>query len=155
MKTAHYFITAGLAVLMACKQNKAIKLSGEVTPESVTQPVPQQECFTYVKNRDTVTLSLTQTDSTLTGNLSYLLFEKDKNTGTVSGKILGDTILLDYTFNSEGVSSKRQVAYLKLNNTLVEGFADAEEKNNVMVFKNRSDLSFEKTGIVLRKIPCK
>ncbi len=155
MKTILYFLTAGAAMLMACSDSKKIKLSSDTPPETVTEAMPQQECYTYIKNRDTVTLSITPTDSTVTGNLSYQLFEKDKNTGTVSGKMLGDTILLDYTFQSEGVTSKRQVAYLKLNDTLVEGFADSEEKNNAMVFKNRSDLRFEKTGIVLKKAVCK
>jgi hypothetical protein len=155
MKKEFYLLMAATLLVIACKESKKIKLTNNAPAETAMQAMPQQDCYTYVKNRDTVTLSLTHADSSLTGNLTYQLFEKDKNKGVVSGKVLGDTILLDYTFNSEGLSSKRQVAYLKQNDTLVEGFAEVEEKNGGMVFKNRADLKFQRSGIVLNKIDCK
>jgi hypothetical protein len=43
-------------------------------------------------------------DLSVVGNLCYRFFEKDKNDGTVIGKLQGDTLIADYTFMSEGVT---------------------------------------------------
>lgn len=132
------FLSFG-TTLMAC-QNKA--------PETI-----QQECYAYIENRDTVLLTIKTTGLQVSGNLKYNLFEKDRNAGSVVGKIMGDTLLMNYSFESEGMKSVRQVAFLKKGDLLIEGFADVQEKDSTVIFKHLADLKFNST-IVLKKTNC-
>ena len=112
-----------------------------------------QNCYTYIKNRDSILLSTKTSGSRISGNLEYNLYEKDRNSGTVAGEVHGDTLLLNYTFGSEGRQSVRQLAFLKQGNTLMEGYADLEEIEDTVVFKHPEDLKFSK-AMVLEKTGC-
>ncbi len=111
-------------------------------------------CYAYYKNRDTVELSVVTSGKQISGTLKYQLFEKDRNNGTITGEIKGDTLLANYTFNSEGRESQRQVAFLRTGDQLVEGYAEVEEKGGKTVFKDTKNLKFE-SGIVLDAVACK
>lgn len=83
----------------------------------------QQECYNYMVNGDTVVLTIKWLDSNrFTGTMRYQLKEKDRNIGTLEGKRTGQILLADYTFSSEGLTSKRQVAFKKMADYLVEGY---------------------------------
>ena len=123
-------------------QNKATALSSART------------CYTYTKNRDTVLLSYERKNNTITGELSYNLFEKDKNSGKIDGIIKGDTILADYTATGEGMSYVRQVAFLKNGKHLEEGYADMKDEGGKMVFNNLTELKFS-NAIDLEEGECK
>ena len=111
-------------------------------------------CYSYVNNKDSVTMNIDINDNTVTGELEYRLYEKDSNTGTIQGIIKGDTLFAEYSFISEGISSVREVAFLKKGNNWVEGFGDVEENNGKMIFKDISALQFN-SNIVLAEVPCK
>ncbi|MBG6235525.1 hypothetical protein IWX76_002093 [Pedobacter sp. CAN_A7] len=130
------------AVLTACQQkpNNPVEIDSVAEEKKLTGNV--EECYTYIKNRDTVALTMSQVGTAITGRLTYKLFEKDKNEGRVVGKIKGDTLLLDYTFASEGTTSQRPVAFLKQDDQLIEGFGPAETRK------------YDTNGIVLEKIAC-
>ena len=83
----------------------------------------------------------------------YNFFEKDKNSGTVSGMFKGDTLYADYTFQSEGTSSVRETVFIKKGNTLVEGFGEITEKDNKQIFKDKKALKFDES-VVLNKVEC-
>ena len=85
------------------------------------------------------------------GDLTYKLFEKDKNFGTIEAVVHGDTIIGTYKFSSEGKLSEREVAFLKQGSDLVEGFAPMNE--NGTKFTSKADLDF--TGIVLQSDNCR
>jgi hypothetical protein len=82
----------------------------------------------------------------------YQLKERDRNNGTLQGTIKGDTLIADYTFSSEGMVSVRQVAFLKQQEGLREGFGELKQKNNQWVFANPRALQF--TGFVLTPAAC-
>lgn len=111
-------------------------------------------CYTYSKDSSNVMMRITKNGNLITGDLVYDYFEKDKNTGTLKGQMQGDTLFAEYSFMSEGMSSVREVAFLKKENELIEGFGNMEEKAGKMVFKNKSALKFEK-NITLKKSDCK
>lgn len=112
-----------------------------------------KKCYAYY-NRDTVELSIVTAGKQISGTLRYQLFEKDKNNGTITGEIMGDTLLANYTFNAEGRESERQVAFLRKGEQLIEGYTDVEEKNGKVVFKDASKLKFDET-IRLSETPCR
>ena len=161
-------ILIGLALCgsMFARQNNADSLDNQDAQNSQKTQIiqnskasadnPQKEtqnCYTYVKNKDTILLSTKESGSSVTGNLEYNLDQKDRNTGSVAGFVHGDTLLLNYTFQSEGRQSVRQLAFLKQGDALIEGYAEVEEKADTVVFKNPRDLKFSK-AMVLEKTGC-
>lgn len=111
------------------------------------------ECYENINGKDTVFLSIFSQSKVITGSLVYNYYEKDKNSGTIKGNMYGDTLIADYIFNSEGVTSTREVAFLKRESAFIEGYGDMQEEGGKMVFTNRSNLSF--SGKPLRMVNCK
>ena len=103
--------------------------------------------------KDTVLLKLNISDSSVKGSLIYHLYQKDKNTGTIEGKLYGDTLITNYQFFSEGIKSIRQVAFLIKSQFITEGYGDVEEKNGRIVFKDPKSLDF-KNGLILKRVDC-
>ncbi|CCH01444.1 hypothetical protein FAES_3436 [Fibrella aestuarina BUZ 2] len=116
--------------------------SSAATPASAPQA---QQCYAYVSARDTVRLTLLPQGDSLTGELTYKLAEKDQNIGTLRGRMRGDTLLARYTFQSEGIESVREVAFLKQADALVEGYGPVAEQNGQQVFADRTKLAFTST----------
>ncbi|MCY1513022.1 hypothetical protein D9M68_475030 [compost metagenome] len=113
----------------------------------------RNECYRYIKGKDTVTLSLLTAGTGVSGRLQYKWFEKDRSTGSLEGKMYGDTLLATYTFDAEGQRSVREVAFLKKEQQVIEGFGPVEDKNGKQRFKNFRKLDFNST-LILDKVPC-
>lgn len=143
--------------LASCQGGTEKKTETEIDSTIVTNSMQLKDatqCFQYIKNRDTATLSIIRSGNRVTGNLTYSLWEKDKNVGTIVGIVKGDTIVADYTFQSEGKNSVRQEVWLKKDEQLIEGFGDVEEVDGKTKFKSIDKLKFENI-LVFNKIDCK
>jgi hypothetical protein len=140
---------------VSCKNEKAQEKIPVVDKEVVIEETVSEECYLGILKKDTFSMSLNIIGNQVSsGKLSYKFFEKDKNEGTLIGEMKGDTLLADYTFMSEGISSVRQIAFLKKGDTYTEGYGDIEETNGKAIFKNTQQLKFDgKT--VLTKVDCK
>jgi len=145
---------ASVAILMACQSKSSNTQSNDSLVNSTKSIATATQCFQSIKNRDSAFLSLKYNDNQLTGSLIYNLYEKDKNNGTLTGIVKGDTIIADYTFQSEGTTSTRQVVWLKQNDQLIEGYGDVSEVDGKTKFKDISKLNF-KQSIVFNKVDCK
>jgi hypothetical protein len=109
-------------------------------------------CFAHL-SKDTVLLLLKTTGTEVRGVLRYTLYEKDLNEGILDGEMKGDTLVANYNFYSEGISSTREVVFLKKNNQLIEGFGETIASEGKQIFKNRGTLDF--TGsLVLTLTEC-
>ncbi|MBA3674588.1 MAG: hypothetical protein H0W75_06465 [Chitinophagaceae bacterium] len=149
MKYIFLFLPVAAILIASCDDNTKQSTNVDKTiSNSVTE-----HCYNYISNKDSVFMHLKMANDSVTGDLIYNYFEKDKNTGTIQGKMKGDTLVADYTFLSEGIESIRQVAFLKRGNDFAEGYGDAEEINNKMVFKKTGTLNF-KTNIILKHVEC-
>jgi hypothetical protein len=146
-----------IALLMAsCRGGTAKKTQAKIDSTIVTNAAAPEavQCYQYIKNRDTATLSLKTEDNKVTGTLGYNLYEKDKNAGSIAGIVKGDTIIANYTFQSEGKTSIREVAFLKKGDQLAEGFGDVQEVKGETKFKDLSKLKFD-GSMTFDKIDCK
>jgi len=114
------------------------------------------ECFTFDDNNgNNGDLLIYGTGSNrVLGKLSYRLSGKDKNYGAFYGYMKGDTIIVDYKFQSEGVYAHREVAWIRKGDQLLEGYGDVYEKNGDVKFKDVSKLTFGKS-IIFNKTVCK
>ena len=136
------------------KQSASISTTTDTTkPVGNNASTPTIFCYSTMNGNDTVVLKTENFPDAVKGNLSYKIFEKDSNKGTIDGKMKGDTLIADYTFMSEGTKSIRQVAFIIKDNIAIEGYGNVEEKDGKTVFKNTGELDFGKS-IGLEKVPC-
>ncbi|WP_448606877.1 hypothetical protein [Paenimyroides ceti] len=107
--------------------------------------------YLYQKEGDTISLQLQVKDSKVTGELVYKLKEKDANTGTIEGEIKDNIIIAFYTFQSEGTTSVRQVAFKFTDKGVVEGYGAVEEKEGKVLFKDINTLNYTDEMILLKQ----
>jgi hypothetical protein len=139
-----FLATGSLALLAACHE-QSTQTAQEPTAAAPTTP----QCYAYRTDTDTVRLTLQTTQATVTGELAYRYFEKDRNRGTIRGTMHGDTLLADYTFQSEGRQSVREVAFLRRDIGFVEGYGPVTEQQGKTVFKLPRTLHFDAKYMLL------
>jgi len=122
--------------------------------EEIQTPRTESDLNCFSKNdRDTIVLSYRSIGDSVSGALQYHISQKDKNTGSFYGRFNGDTLFVEYVFQSEGMDSRRQMAFLKKDNTLIQGFGPTAEQGNRQYFTDKSQLRFD-SGIELKKTSC-
>ncbi len=121
--------------------------------ESIQSNQVPSGCYTMEENGNLVALQLTGASETVSGKLVYALAEKDKNQGFFTGLIEEDYLVGIYTFQSEGVESKREVSFLIKDNQLIEGFGEIETDGDTSKLKDIKTLDFN-SSIVLKETDC-
>lgn len=159
----HLLLFAGLATIMAsCTSNQADKKLADSsamiavdTTFSATNEKPEHSinCYQYIKNKDTASMQLRTNGEEITGFLDYHIWEKDANKGTLSGEMKGDTLIAEYTFDSEGLRSVREIVLLKKDGKFYEGYGPVKEDNGKYRFENRAQLKFD-NNVVFSPKPC-
>ena len=129
------FLCIGL--FYSCKPNskKAEEEVVVIEEETPKEGVPTGDCYLLVQGKDSILIQMVVENNAVAGHLHYRFFEKDKSGGTVFGTMNGDTLIADYKFISEGTESEREVAFVRVGDSLVEGYGDVEESNGRMIFK--------------------
>ena len=137
--------------ILSCKNEDEAKKTTKENSHSINS----ESGFTcYSKqDRDTIVLSFRNISDSVVGTLDYHISQKDKNTGFFYGRFSGDTLFAEFVFESEGMNSRRQMAFLKKDDNLVEGFGPIEEKGNRQYFTDKSQIRFD-SGIELKKTSC-
>lgn len=144
-----------LVVFISCKKTTPAPEIVPNDPKEVEVLEPSgDQCYSSRLNGNIVALSFNvNSHQEVNGKLSYNLTGKDKNEGTLVGNMKGDTLIADYTFISEGVSSVREVVFLQKDGTLIEGYGDVTDANNKVTFKDKKKLKFD-TKNTLTKVDC-
>ena len=119
--------------------------------EAATTPTLKTGCYTYHQNGNEIRLEITNSDNPVAGNLSYAFAEKDKNTGTFLGEFKDNQLVATYTFQSEGLESKRQVAFMLKDKQLVEGYGEMNADGTM--FKDVNSITYSST-MPLSKTDC-
>ncbi|MGI4763022.1 MAG: hypothetical protein ACRYF0_20080 [Janthinobacterium lividum] len=149
MTFSRSLLFAGSLALLAACHEQTTQASQETAAPTPAGP----QCYAYRTETDTVRLTLQTTQPTVTGQLAYRYFEKDRNQGTIKGVMHGDTLLADYTFQSEGSQSVREVAFLRRDIGFVEGYGPVMEQGNKTIFKLPRTLHFD-AKYTLLPVPC-
>lgn len=150
MKTFKILI---LAVLLA-SCNTQVKQTESGTSASVySENTLGTNCYLYAGIMDTISLKMTHTGDSVTGTLVYNFKEKDKNTGTINGRMNGNILIAEYTFLSEGVQSCRQVAFKLEGDKFIEGYGESYSRNDRFFFKYPDSLNFD-SSFKLRETDC-
>lgn len=158
MKKVLIVTTLVLSVFASCKKatdTEPVQITPSPPKEAVIVEPAGDQCYAWRSNGSIIEMSFNvNSHQEVNGKLSYNLVGKDKNEGTLIGNMKGDTLIADYTFNSEGVSSVREVAFLKRENTFIEGYGDIVSANDKVTFKDKTKLQFDPKN-TLTKVDCK
>ncbi len=156
MKKQHLTFTILWLVCLACNNSGKSPKAPGIDPENKAPGLTitdERNCYTGISGTDSVFLTLSRNGDSISGELSYAIFGKDKNKGRFAGRMAGDTLVASYSFVSEGITSIREVAFLKKDGTLTEGFGKVEQVDGGMRFSVPRLLDFSK-GIILRESLC-
>jgi len=140
--------------LTSCKNNtKEQETTEEKEVMTTEEPSAMLEvgCYSYNTNNNNVNLEITSLDNGVSGKLTYALAEKDSNSGTFNGELSDDKLIGEYTFMSEGVESKREVAFMIKDNQLIEGYGELNETGTAFV--DKSNINYTST-MPLSKTDC-
>lgn len=148
----------GLILLGACNSFQNTKTVADNNTDTLIANVPDnlQEmngCYLSILRNDSAFLKLSINKGLVKGTLNFNYSEKDKNTGTISGRIQDSLLLADYTFMSEGKTSVREVAFKIGADRLVEGYGDLNMKGDTVRFIDISQLKFQE-GSPFIKVKC-
>ena len=89
-------------------------------------------------------MSLNHAGDSVSGSLSYNWYEKDDNSGTFKGAVKNDTVIVaNYTFQSEGTTSVRQVAFKIKDSILQQGYGELIMKNDTLFFRDVNLIIFD------------
>ncbi|CAG4992852.1 hypothetical protein DYBT9275_01054 [Dyadobacter sp. CECT 9275] len=127
--------------------------SRTANPTKAVENFETFSCYTYTFKKDTAFMKLNITDTIVTGDLEYSLFEKDKNDGKLKGTLNGDTLWAAYSFISEGVESTREMVFLRKGDDWLEGFGKMEDKAGTSTFADKNQLRFRK-GLLFKRTEC-
>ena len=158
MKNFLLFSSIVLLAITSCK-NETKNEDSEILPPAEADIMendvnfPEIACYRFISAKDTILLQMEKMDDEVAGTLSYNYFEKDKNDGTFEGTMVGDTLYADYTFNSEGSTSVREIMFVQKGNKLIEGYADVEETDGKMKFKDNAKFTLN-DAMALEEINC-
>ena len=132
-----------LASVIACKNNSE--------SETGQKSILEIGCYAYKNDGDEIKMEITEINDKITGNLDVFYAEKDANEGKFVGTLHGDKLIGVYTFNSEGITSSREMAFLVQDNQLIEGFGDLNEEGTK--FKDVNSIKYTST-MPLTKVDC-
>lgn len=141
-------------VLISCNgPKKDTPIDVAFSPEAEHLDELNTECFQYSGGKDTVQLTTHIDGTSITGELEYSLFEKDKNSGTIEGEVRDNMIIAEYTFMSEGVTSTRQVVFKNTEEGWKEGYGEIKTVDGIPVYVNIDSLDYSHQ-MVLNPVPC-
>ncbi|NBL64006.1 hypothetical protein GV828_02195 [Flavobacterium sp. NST-5] len=153
MKKQLTFIALLLLMIISCNDKKENTPENQNIPEKKNK-IAAKECYHYAKNKDSISLTLIYGENQkISGDLVYNFYQKDGNFGSFDGIIKGDTLILNYHFESEGIKSLREEIFLKKGLNLLRGYGEMAILNGKEFVKERKNIKFD-NDFALLKIDC-
>lgn len=125
----------------------------DIIPQAPPVDSTIQGCYSMINNRDTASLQLIIKDSTISGSLSYNLYQKDRNTGSFQGEIVDGMLLAWYMFKSEGVMSVRQEVFKIGKDELWPATGEVSVRNDTAYFTKPDQLKFD-SARAFKRVQC-
>ena len=146
-----FLISISLLLVISCKNDSTTKPTTALPAVIIEPDKVQKKCYACNLDGNKINLTIEQKGTKANGTLSYALAEKDSNTGTFEGTIENAVLIAQYTFQSEGMQSTRQVAFQFNGSQWIEGYGDMKEDGTQ--FKDVSKIQF-KSIFPLSKVNC-
>jgi len=154
MKRLSFKILIASTILYSCNSSDSGAEKAAAPTEEAKKDSSTINCYQYADKGDTIYLKIIHAGDSVSGNLIYQLKEKDKNSGNIVGTMKGNLLVADYTFQSEGIQSVRQIAFKKENNSFIEGYGDIISQDQRVYFRDINSLKFN-DAMKLTEIVCR
>ena len=143
-------VLIALVIILSCNEQRANDTSFNATKDTVegideidTAVKDIAGCYVSILKHDTALLKINNENGMITGDLAYRRFQKDDNVGTIKGRVEDGLVIAAYTFQSEGITSVREVVFKIEGPNLIEGYGDIDMVGDTAAFKNISQLKYE------------
>ena len=150
------------ALICACNQPQ---YNGEQAADSVSTAGMKDQCYQAVFEKDTGDLRIrTDKDGKVTGDLVMKYGQKPNeverviNKGKVDGSFRGDTLFLNYLYNSGSLNKtlyQNPLALLKTGEQLVMGVGEIETSVGRSYFVKNKPIDFSKGRFKFDSVECK
>jgi hypothetical protein len=148
-----YLAFATIPFAFACNQ------SGKKADTEKKDSLINQTCYAASFDKDTAAMIVKKMASgKVMGSLWVKYGEKPQNNGKIDGKFHGDTLLVDYRFNTGGDTTKaftNPLAFLKKNGKLIMGVAQIETTLGKSYFVKGKPINYEAGKFTFEEVPCK
>ena len=151
-------LLAAVTCLFFCACHQMVVPEDKVQDSTVQAPGSSSSakavegCYRFVRKRDTVRLRLRQQGRSLEGEMVFDNYQMDSSHGPVKGSLRGDTLLLWYNFQSEGMHSVMQLFFLQTPKGLLSGFGPRVNRGDTSVYEDFKKVYFN--TVFLEKVAC-
>lgn len=147
-----------LIFLIACSDEaqpleSTVHANAKDTITTAARPIILSGCYQMTLKRDSATLELSVKDTSVSGKLNYIFFQKEQNAGSLQGVLRNDLIYADCTFASEGRISVREVIFKIDGDMLIPAYGELTQSGNKIIFANKNALQFNELHPFI-KVPC-
>ena len=152
MKIIKKYVSCALLIAFACnsggeKINDQDSLA-QTDTTIVSSPINKKDttiggCYSQIINRDTASLQIEINESNVTGPLTYKIYQKDRNDGSIKAEIADSLITGWYLFKSEGIISVREVIWRIRPGQLWPAIGKMIQRHDTTMFGNPDKLEFD------------
>ena len=152
MQILKKYVLCALLIAIACNNGgeKVKNEESQIQPDTLitNNNVKNKDttiggCYSQIINRDTAFLQIEINDSNVTGPLTYNIYQKDRNDGSIKAEIADSLITGWYLFRSEGIISVRQVIWRIKPVQLWPATGEVIQRNDTTLFANPDKLEFD------------
>ncbi len=112
-------------------------------------------CYVATLSKDVYTLDIgSEKDGVVSGMLAFNNYQKDSSSGSFNGTLTNDILSGNYSFDSEGMHSDREVIFKKSGNNFIEGFGPVNVINGKEVFSDPSALTYDPKSTFTKSQDC-
>ncbi|MGO4877013.1 hypothetical protein [Pedobacter sp. AJM] len=148
-----YIAFAAVPFIFACNQSE--KKADSAKKDSVIN----ETCYASSFEKDSAAMIVkTMASGKVTGSLLVKYAEKPQNKGEINGKFHGDTLLVDYRFNTGKDTTKaftNPLAFLKKDGKLIMGVAQIETTLGRSYFVKGKPINYDAGKFTFIEVPCK
>ena len=132
----------------------------KVVEDIVVVPIPVEVssikgCYVSKLAKDIYVLNIqSENNGMVSGMLAYNNYQKDSSSGSFSGTFSNNILLGNYSFDSEGMRSNRQVIFNRVEGNFIQGFGPAKTVDDKEVFENLSAVTYDPKLVFVKSDDC-
>jgi len=154
-KNPIYLVLISIPFIFACNQNNQADSNSANKNDSLTNQI----CYAAAFEKDSATMIIkTFSSGKIKGSLLVRYGSKPENNGLIEGKFKGDTLYVDYRFNTGGDTTKvftNPLAFLKKDGKLIMGVGQIETTLGRSYFVKGKPINYEAGKFIFNEVNCK
>jgi hypothetical protein len=116
--------------------------SGSNTPSTETASI--KGCYLATLDKDVYVLNIqSENNGAVSGLLAFNNYQKDSSSGTFTGTFNNGILTGNYSFDSEGMHSDRELIFKKVANGFQEGFGPVDVENNKEILRDPANVTYD------------